>query len=88
MEIMTLRQTIRNFRTDDIQQAQVLVELDKWQQVPGDWERMIDAQSEGCFAAEPADRLVGTRHGCQFSEKLCVDRHLSMIYAILGQEAG
>lgn len=44
----------------DVSSAQSLVEIAGWNQLPADWQRMLDREPLGCFKATAAGRLLGT----------------------------
>lgn len=52
----------------DIPLGQRLVTQAQWNQVPGDWERMLAMQPEGCFVAEVDGTAVGTTVACLFEQ--------------------
>ncbi len=52
--------SIRLLKSSDIPFAMRLVEAAGWNQLPGDWERLIRVEPEGCFLAEWDGEPAGT----------------------------
>jgi GNAT superfamily N-acetyltransferase len=60
----------RRMTRADIPEAMGLKEAAGWNQTAADWERFLTANPEGCFAAESADRLVGTSTTVVYQDRL------------------
>ena len=62
---------IRQMRPGDIPDAMQLKQAAGWNQVPGDWERLLRLDPQGCFVAEIDGKVVGSatalRHGTQMA---------------------
>ena len=67
---MSDRTTIRPLTPDDIPFGMALKDRAGWNQLPADWQRMIDCEPQGCFLAEwdgePAGTAVGITYGARF----------------------
>lgn len=61
---------IEPLTTDDISAAMRLVEAAGWNQVPGDWQRVIQYQPWGCFKAAVDNRLIGTVTSTSYGQEL------------------
>ncbi len=53
-----------------IDSAMQLVEREGWNQLPSDWERVIDLEPEGCFCAMQDQQLVGTVTTTRYGDRL------------------
>ncbi len=53
-----------------IDSAMQLVEREGWNQLPSDWERVIDLEPEGCFCAMQGQQLVGTVTTTRYGDRL------------------
>ena len=61
---------IQPLTIEDIPAAMQLVEAAGWNQVPADWQRVIEYQPWGCFKAAVEDRLVGTVTSTSYGDEL------------------
>ena len=59
---------IRRLTVADVPLAMQLTVQAGWNQLPGDWLRMLDLEPDGCLAAELDGTLVGTTVCCTFAE--------------------
>jgi ribosomal protein S18 acetylase RimI-like enzyme len=57
---------IRSLTAADLPLALALSRQAGWNQTPGDWQRALDLQPDGCFAAEQDGALAGTATVCIF----------------------
>ena len=57
---------IRGMTVADIPLGMRLKEQAGWNQVEGDWRRLLDLQPDGCFVAELDDVPAGTVTTCRF----------------------
>lgn len=57
---MENKTVIRKMTADDIGLGMMLKDMAGWNQLRGDWERLLAAEPDGCFVAEVAGTGVGT----------------------------
>lgn len=61
---------IRNLRWEDIPAAMRLCQAASWNQIPQDWERLLELEPEGCFAIEDEGEVVSTATAVCFGSRL------------------
>jgi GNAT superfamily N-acetyltransferase len=57
---------IRRMTAADIPAGMKLKEQNLWNTTPEDWQRQLDLEPDGCFAAEADGQVVGTACACVF----------------------
>lgn len=57
---------IRRMFASDIPAGMALKEQNLWNTTPEDWQRQLDLEPDGCFAAEADGQVVGTACACIF----------------------
>lgn len=62
--------TIRPLSTGDLSDALELSRQAGWEDVYGDWKRLLDWQPDGCFAAVSGDHLIGTVTTIRYGREL------------------
>ena len=60
--------TIRTMTAADIPAGLRLNSQNGWNQLARDWQRQLDLEPEGCFAAEIDGQIVGTACACVFEK--------------------
>ncbi|MEQ9409939.1 MAG: GNAT family N-acetyltransferase [Fuerstiella sp.] len=65
-----MKVTIRPFDTDDLSAAFELSSAEGWNQTLRDWQRLIEYDPVGCFAAVDGDQLVGTVTTTRYGTRL------------------
>ncbi len=61
-----MRIGIRRMTSADIPAGMKLKEQNLWNTLPDDWQRQLDLEPDGCFAAEADGQVVGTACACTF----------------------
>lgn len=77
MKLQERDATIRLLRSSDVGSAMRLTRAAGWNQVPGDWERLLSLEPEGCFALESDGQLAAT------TTVLCYGKELAWVGMVL-----
>jgi GNAT superfamily N-acetyltransferase len=77
MKLLEKDTTIRLLLPSDISEAIKLTRAAGWNQLPGDWERLLSLEPEGCFALESGGHLAAS------TTVICYGKELAWVGMVL-----